>query len=234
MTSAGLERFEYDLSRRARMTVVASETDANLFKQRGIPAYYIPVVGPTLPPPDRQQLSPGRFFLFGKANTAMRAMRQHLRTVVWPVLDRELQRDWHQVGDPPDKPGGDPSWGWMAERFKMHGFVDNLSAFFQFGDASIMPYPIDASGHAKYSAVMSYGMVNIGYAAAFRSQPELVHGENCLAPETTEGLIEALRDYRADAALRRRLADASRDTYERLFSFETQVGNFGKMLEQLR
>jgi len=116
----------------------------------------------------------------------------------------------------------------------MHGFVDALETFFKFGDASIMPYPIDASGHAKYSAVMSYGMVNIGYEAAFRSQPELVSGENCLAPATTEGLVEAMREYRADAGLRRRLADASRATYERLFSFETQVQNFGKMLETAR
>lgn len=233
MTDSGLERFEYELSRKARMTVVASETDAKLFHDRGIAACYIPVVGPTLPAPDPRRFSTGRFFLFGKANTAMRAARQHFRTVVWPALDRELQRDWHQVGDPPARPGDDPTWMWLTERFNVHGFVNDLAALFQFGDASVMPYPIDASGHAKYSVVMGYGMVNVGYEAGFRSQPELVHGENCLAANTTEELVDSLREFRADAALRRRLAEASRATYEHLFSFEAQVKNFETMLAQV-
>jgi glycosyltransferase involved in cell wall biosynthesis len=230
MTNAGLERFEYDLSRRARMTVVGSETDAALFHKRGIAAHYIPVVGPTLPPPNRERFSSGRFFLFGKANTAMRAARQHFRTVVWPALDHELRQDWHQVGDPPTKPSDDPSWMWLTERFHVHGFVDDLPALFQFGDASVMPYPIDASGHAKYSVVMGYGMVNIGYEPGFRSTPELVHGENCLAADTTEELVESLRQFRRDPELRRRLAEASRATYEKKFSFEAQLANFEKML----
>ena len=231
MTNAGLERFEYDLSRRARTTVVASETDAELFQQRGISASYIPVVGATLPAPDRSQLSSGRFFLFGTANTAMRAARQHLRTELWPALDPALQQDWHQVGNPPSQQSeGDPSWQWLAERFTVHGFVGDLGPLFQFGDASVMPYPIDASGHAKYSVVMGYGLVNIGYEPGFRSTPELVGGENCIAAKTTEELVAAMREYRADAKLRRRLAEASRATYEAKFSFEAQVKNFARVL----
>jgi len=230
MTNGQLERLEYDLSRRARTTIVASETDADLFHQRGIAATYIPVVGPTLPPPERT-LSSGRFFLFGKANTAMRAARQHLRTVVWPALDRDLQQDWHQVGDPPAHHSeGDPSWAWLSERFTVHGFVGDLAPLFQFGDASVMPYPIDASGHAKYSVVMGYGLVNIGYEPGFRSTPELIAGENCLAAQSTEELVASLREYRSDAGLRRRLAEASRATYEAKFSFEAQVKNFERVL----
>jgi len=230
MTNTGLERFEYDLARRARATLVASETDAKLFRDRGIAATYIPVVGPTLPRPDPTRLSPGRFFLFGKANTAMRAARQHLRTTLWPALDRELQSDWHQVGDPPNKASDDPSWMWLTERFKVHGFVDDLTKLFEPGDASIMPYPIDASGHAKYSVAMGYGVVNIGYEQAYRSQPELVAGANCLAAATTGELVDQLRQYRGDAGLRRRLAEASRATYESAFSFEAQLARFGQLL----
>lgn len=230
MTNSQLERLEYALCRRARVTLVASETDAERFRERGVVAAYIPVVGPTLPPPDPRKLSPGRFFLFGKANTAMRAARQHFRTVVWPLLDDELQRDWHQVGDPPRDPSVDPSWRWLTERFEVHGFVDDLSQLFMFGDASVMPYPIDASGHAKYSVGMGYGMVNIGYVQGYVSTPELVPGENCLAAATAPELVALLREYRADAALRRRLAEASRATYETKFSFEAQLANFEKLL----
>lgn len=230
MSNTSLERFEYELSRRARVTVVASSTDAQLFRKHGITASYIPVVGPTLPQPDRQRFSSGRFFLFGKANTSMRAARQHLRTVVWPELDRELQLDWHQVGDPPARTGDDPSWAWLTERFKVHGFVHDIAALFQFGDASVMPYPIDASGHAKYSVVMGYGMVNVGYEAGFRSQPELIHRQNCLAAATTKELVDCLREFRGNPTLRRQLAEASRATYDHHFSFEAQLRNFETVL----
>ncbi len=231
MTNAGLEKFEYELSRRALMTLVASETDAELFRRRGIAAQYIPVVGATLPPPDPKKFSSGRFFLFGKANTAMRAARHHLRTELWPALDDELRRDWHQVGDPPSKPGEDPSWQWMTERFtKVHGFISDLFGLFEPGDASMMPYPMDASGHAKYATCMGYGLVNIGYEAGFVQTPELVPEENCLAPKTTAGLVDAMRRFRSDAKLRRRLADASRATYEEKFSFEAKVPDFERML----
>lgn len=230
MTNAGLEKFEFDLSRRAQMTLVASETDAELLRKRGIAARYIPVVGATLPPPDPKKFSSGRFFLFGKANTAMRAARHHLRTELWPALDDELRRDWHQVGDPPSRPGEDPSWKWMTQRFTVHGFISDLFSLFEPGDASMMPYPMDASGHAKYATSMGYGLVNIGYEAGFVQTPELIPDENCLAPKTTAGLVDAMRRFRSDATLRRRLADASRATYEAKFSFEAKVPDFEQLI----
>lgn len=230
MTNAGLEKFEFDLSRRAKMTLVASETDAELLRKRGIAARYIPVVGATLPPPDPKKFSAGRFFLFGKANTAMRAARHHLRTELWPALDDGLRRDWHQVGDPPNRPGEDPSWEWMTQRFTVHGFISDLFSLFEPGDASMMPYPMDASGHAKYATSMGYGLVNIGYQAGFVQTPELIPDENCLAPKTTAGLVDAMRRFRSDAALRRRLADASRATYEKKFSFEAKVPDFEQLI----
>lgn len=231
MTRGRLEDLEYDLSRRARVTLVCSKTDAALFQTRGIAARYIPVVGPTLPPPDPARLSSGRFFLFGKANTAMRAARQHLRTVVWPLLDADLRRDWHQVGDPPKHARNDPSWTWLTQNLTVHGFVDELSGLFQFGDASVMPYPYDASGHAKYSVSMGYGVVNIAYEQAIRSTPELVADINCLAPTSPQGLVDALRRFRDDASLRRRLAAASRATYERELSFEAQLADYEQLLD---
>jgi hypothetical protein len=232
MTPAMLERFEFALARRARHTMVCSETDAAQFTRQGIPATYIPVVGPTLPPPDRSRFSAGRFFLFGKSNTAMRGARQHFRSEVWPQLDADLRRDWHQVGDPPNDGASDPTWTWMAEHFKVHGFVDDLTQFFQYGDASVMPYPFDASGHAKYSVCMGYGLINVGFEPAFRSTPELEANVNCLAPHTVSELVDALRRLRSDATLRRSLADASRTTYERCFSFEAQLPRFQQLLDR--
>lgn len=231
LTNSQLKRRELDICRRARITLVASETHAQEFREHGIRAQYIPVVGPTLPPPDPKRTSGGRFFLFGKANTAMRASRQHLRTELWPLLDDELRKDWHQVGDPPKEAGRDPSWEWLTANFTVHGFVDKLEDLFMLGDASVMPYPIDGS-HAKYSIGMGYGLAHIGYAEAMRSTPELVHGENCLMGESTQDVIDVFRQFRADPALRQRLADGARSTYEAKFSFEAQVKNFGELLRQ--
>jgi hypothetical protein len=95
-----------------------------------------------------------------------------------------------------------------------------------------MPYPIDGS-HAKYSIGMGYGLAHIGYAEAMRSTPELVAGENCLMGESSAEVIDVFRQFRADAPLRRRLAEGARSTYEAKFSFEAQVKNFGQLLGQL-
>ena len=184
----------------------------------------------TFPPPDPWSILNRAILLIREGEHRNARRTPAFPNGVWPQLDEELRQDWHQVEIRPRKPGDDPSWTWLTERFTVHGFVDDLARLFQLGDACVMPSPVDASGHAKYAMCMAYGMVNLGYRAAFLSQPELVHGENCLAPETTEDVVEALRSFRADPALRRRLAEASRATYESKYSFEAQLPKFEELI----
>ncbi|MBW2405188.1 MAG: hypothetical protein JRF42_15635, partial [Deltaproteobacteria bacterium] len=162
-----LQDLEIDVCRGAQHTMCASRSEADFLKSMGISASYVPVVGPTTAPPDFARLSEGRCFLFGNPNTAMRAARHDLKTRIWSEVQRRgLELEWHQLGKKP-REGGDPSWEWLEQKFVVHGFVEHLDDVFLPGDASIMPYPFDTGGRAKFAVSAGYGVVNIAYETTF-------------------------------------------------------------------
>ncbi|MCA9530924.1 MAG: hypothetical protein KC543_12370 [Myxococcales bacterium] len=230
LSLARLERLEVDLCRRAAYTVCASQSEARYLGDRGIPASYLPVVGPTTPRPRFDRLSAGRLFLFGNPNTAMRAARQNLREEVWPIVQaRGLELDWHQLGKTP-RPGADPSWPWVERHCTVHGFVPNLDDVLAPGDASLMPYPFDTGGRAKFAVAAGYGVVNVAYEKTFECASEFTHGQDCLAARDPAHLVDLLADFTSDATLRRRLAEGSRAVYERCHTQEAQLPAYEAVL----
>ena len=82
-----LRELELSVCRRSAHTVCASRSEAEFLRGLGISASYLPVTGPTIPKPNYELLSSGRFFLFGNPNTAMKTARRDLQTRVWPELN---------------------------------------------------------------------------------------------------------------------------------------------------
>ena len=225
-----LEALEHELCRRSAHTMCASRSEAELLVSLGIRASYIPVAGPTTPPPDFSRLSEGRLFLFGNPNTAMRAARHDLRTRIWPEVERQGHHfDWRQLGRIPPE-GGDPSWEWLREHFTIHGFVDDLGSLFLPGDASIMPYPFDTGGRAKFAVSAGYGVINVAYEKTFECSDEFTHGVDCLAATDPRHFAELLRELVTDDAFRLRLARGSRAAYERHFTMEALHGDYARIL----
>ncbi|MDH3655594.1 MAG: glycosyltransferase [Myxococcales bacterium] len=231
LTIKRLEKVEVDACRRSAHTMCASRSEADFLRDLGISASYLPVAGPTTPEPDYRKLSEGRLFLFGNPNTAMRAARHDLRTRVWPELEqRKLALQWHQLGKIP-REGGDPSWAWLEEHFVIHGFVENLEDVFLPGDASVMPYPFDTGGRAKFAVSAGYGIVNIAYEKTFECSDEFTHGVNCLAARDPAHFAELLDEFVSDDALRLRLAKGSRAVYERHFTMEALYPEYERILD---
>jgi glycosyltransferase involved in cell wall biosynthesis len=229
-----LKKIEYRLAREALATVCASETEAQMIRDHGLPAVCIPIVGPTIPRPDTSKLSPGRILLIGNSNTAMRSARQHLRTELWPMLEAAgVRAEWHQVGEPP-RPDAEPKWSWFEERFQIHGFVQDLGSVMSFGDASIMPYRHDTGGRTKYGVACGYGVVNIAYRQTFLCAPEFTPDVDCLAPSEPAEMVDAIRRFVSDERLRRDLAEGARALYERAFSFESTLPAFAAVVEGLK
>lgn len=230
LTPNGLEKLEVDLCREVAHTMCASQTEADFLCARGVSASYLPVAGPTVPRPSFDEMGECRLFLFGKPNTAMRAARHHLQTEIWPILkQQEMELDWHQLGDEP-RPGADPSWSWVEENFHVHGHVGELSSVLRVGDASVMPYPWDTGGRAKFGVSAGYGVVNIAYETTFLCASEFTPGEDSLAASSPEHFVALLGEYSSNAALRRRLAEASRATYERHHTMERQLPRYDEIV----
>ncbi len=225
-----LRELELSVCRRSAHTVCASRSEAEFLRGLGISASYLPVTGPTIPKPNYELLSSGRFFLFGNPNTAMKTARRDLQTRVWPELERrQLDLDWHQLGKMPSDTD-DPSWSWLAERFVVHGFVEDLGELFLPGDASIMPYPFDTGGRVKFAVSAGYGVVNIAYEKTFECSEEFTHGVDCLAARDPAQLVELLGEFASDEALRLRLARGSRAVYERHFTMEALYPKYERIL----
>ena len=231
LSAKQLEAVEISVCKRAAHTMCASRSEADFLRSRQISASYLPVAGPTTPNPDYDRLSPGRFFLFGNPNTAMRAARHDLRTRIWPeVVRRGLELDWHQLGKKP-REGGDPSWSWLEEHFVVHGFVEHLEDVLLPGDASIMPYPFDTGGRAKFAVSAGYGVINVAYEKTFECSEEFTHGVDCLAARDPAHFVELLAQLATDDALRRRLAEGSRAVYEKCFTMEANYPEYERIIE---
>jgi glycosyltransferase involved in cell wall biosynthesis len=226
-----LKALEVEVCRRASHTMCASHSESDFLREQGISASYLPVTGPTTPAPDYRSLSRGRLFLFGNPNTAMRAARHDLKTRIWPEIERRgLELEWHQLGMKP-REGGDPSWEWLEEHFVVHGFVERLDEVFLPGDASIMPYPFDTGGRAKFAVSAGYGVVNIAYKKTFECSEEFTHGVDCLAARDPNHFAELLAEYVSDDALRLRLSQGSRAVYEKHFTMEALYPEYGRILQ---
>ena len=230
LSAKRLRQLELDVCRRAAHTMCASRSEADLLSKSGVSASYLPVTGPTTPEPDFRRLSEGRLFLFGNPNTAMRAARHDLKTRIWPEIERRgLSLQWHQVGKTP-REGGDPSWAWLEDHFTVHGFVSNLDDLFLPGDASIMPYPFDTGGRAKFAVSAGYGVVNIAYEKTFECSEEFTHGVDCLAARDANHFVELLSEFVSDDSLRLRLAQGSRAVYEKCFTIEALNPEYARIL----
>ena len=230
LSAKRLEALEIGVCKRAAHTMCASRSEADFLRDRQISASYLPVAGPTTPAPDYERLSPGRFFLFGNPNTAMRAARHDLRTRIWPeVMRRGLELQWHQLGKQP-REGGDPSWSWLEEHFVMHGFVDRLEDVLLPGDASIMPYPFDTGGRAKFAVSAGYGVINVAYETTFECSEEFTHGVDCLAARDPAHFVDLLEELATDDGLRRRLAEGSRAVYDKCFTMEANYPEYERII----
>lgn len=229
-----LPQIEMSLCAKAAHVICASASEKEQLENVAQASTYIPIVGPNIPRPESVAHQCPRIFLFGALfATSMKTAVQHLREEVWPLLDvSRTSPEWHQIGKGDATSAKD--WDWIRQKFICHGFVDDLSAMFRMGDASLIPYQENTGFRTKFISAAGHGVVNIGYEQTFRCAPEFTPGENCLAARTPREMAEMLNTYAGDLNLRRRLGEASRALYEDQFFFEAQLPKYSQVLEQER
>jgi glycosyltransferase involved in cell wall biosynthesis len=231
-----LKRIEHRLCEKAEHIVCVSFSEKESLAAHTLDATYIPIVGPYIPPSNTDLAAKGRVFLFGNGgNTALRFTLAHIQRDLWPLFERNpIDLEWHQVGHVRDEDRQlIEGWRWVEKHCIAHGFVVDLSEVFQLGDVSLMPYTEDTGFRTKFVTASGYGVINVGYNDTFRCAPEFTPGENCLVAQSATHLIALLGDYASDKALRRRLGEASRELYEKCFTFEAQLPLYQRALSQI-
>jgi hypothetical protein len=226
-----LQTAELDLLKCAVVIQCVSASERDQVAQLvDVPVYYIPIVGQTIPRPTQRRAS-ARINLFGNINnTALRISMLHFRDDVLPLMSETVQQrlEWHQVGP---LNNDDEISQWIGRFFTCHGFVSDLSEQFQIGDACFSPYSEDTGFRTKFVTAAGYGLVNIGYRETFLCAPEFTPGVDCLAADSPQEMVELLSRFSQDAAWRYQLGEAARALYEREFSFEAQLPQFARILE---
>jgi glycosyltransferase involved in cell wall biosynthesis len=97
---------------------------------------------------------------------------------------------------------------------KRRGYVDDIRAEFQSSDIFLVPTPTDGGFRTRIAEAFSYGCCVVAHTANSVGMPELVHERNALLAGSGSGLAEAIVRCLRDPALRTRLGDMGRRTYE--------------------
>jgi hypothetical protein len=104
-----------------------------------------------------------------------------------------------------------------SEAIKMLGYVDDIKAEMMDCEVSLVTTPIDLGVRTRIIDAWALGCCVVTHAANLAGfEPgELVHGVNCLIGSTGRVIVDCLKMALADPALRVRLGQAGRATYEK-------------------
>jgi glycosyltransferase involved in cell wall biosynthesis len=226
------------LARRARWLGCVSATTAEFYEAHGHPrAFYLQNMWPRMPGTEAEPMPTENRIVgnlggqYGTANTFGGWLLGH---DVLPALDRLLGEDYtvHLYGAgsfaPPvarvlDHP-----------RVRNRGFVDDIDAELRAAKVFLLcnnANPDFVAGHTRVLHAWSVGSCLVAHPNMARAMPEIVHGENALLGETGEQLAEHVASACRDAALRRRIVEGGRRTWEREFLPETVVQRIVSRIE---
>lgn len=105
-------------------------------------------------------------------------------------------------------------------RIARRGFVDDIdeeifgSEIFLLANNCCEDFRV---GHTRLLHAWTLGACVIAHRNIALAMPEVVHGENALLGETADEIAASLAAVLEDTALRRRIGDAGRRTFERVF-----------------
>jgi hypothetical protein len=153
---------------------------------------------------------------------------------VLPPLERELDTgefEVHVVG------AGEPPVELRRilprDTVVLRGWVDEIEPEFLAADIQLSPTPFVLGKRMRLIAGWAHGLCVVAHSSEAVNLPELKDGQNGLLAADGPGLARALARAVRDPALRRRLGDAGRRTYEETFHPTVAAGALVGRLEAL-
>lgn len=205
--------------------------DAAYYNSHGVPCGYVSNTWPDVVGTDwaekRAQLVAARSDVqilgnIGGLGATGNAFGMHyLGAEILPLLAaRPLAVDWSISICGPGRLAADTAMLLDHSRVCIKGFVDDVDAellsspiFLLLNNAG--PY---SGGYTRVIYAFSTGACLIAHTNLKASMPELVSGENCLLADSPSGLVDHIERALTDAALRRRIGQQARLTYDTQFA----------------
>lgn len=141
-----------------------------------------------------------------------------------PELSRRLTPDGfelHIVGGYHDTLPADLKQALTHPAVVFRGQISPPDAEFLSSHVLIVPTPVDLGIRVRILTAFSYGCPVVAHRANAQGIPELEHGVNCLLADDGETLARHCVALAEDEALRKRLEEGGRATFERCFSTAT-------------
>jgi len=225
------------------VVVEHSATSARWLSQYGIPAHYLPNPVESLPLPEDwrvtreqhlAQASVKKILMVGHLRgMATQAGLRFLADEVLPALDRKLPFDkWevHVVGGgelTPDlnvKLRGHP-------KIKLRGFVETLVGEYWHAHLTLVTVDEKVGFRTRLVEAFAYAAPCVIHSNNLYGMPELEHGYNSLLAYSGAEIAEAITQILNDDALRIRLEDNARKTYDENLSVPVIMSKMYKMIE---
>jgi len=169
-----------------------------------------------------------------KATAALRGLRLFAGETL-PILERALGPTGFEVhlvgaGTPPADLARRLARPSIVQRgFLAGGIAEELLS----AHLLLVPTPIKYGMHTRIIEGFAYGCCVVAHNATALAIPDMVHEDNVLLAANGRELADAILRALRDEALRRRLGQRARETYEERFSVETAGARFVEAVEQL-
>lgn len=153
---------------------------------------------------------------------------------VLPRLERQFGPDGfevHVIGKyaPPD----DLRSALARPSVRLRGFVEDVRPEFFAADVLFVPTPIELGTRTRIIVGASFGACTVAHAANVLGIPEFRHQQDILLGQTGADLADKLARALADPALRQRLGDQARRTFETHFSAASAGARFVAEVERV-
>ena len=168
-----------------------------------------------------------------KGVVTLEGLRLFAREIL-PRVERELGPDGFEVRiaggyEPP------PDLARALDRPSVRrlGHVEGMEDELRAAHVLLVPNSIDLGIRVRVVTGFSFGACIVSHRANARGIPELDHGRNALVGDSPEALAAQVLEALGDPALRRRLGEGARETYERRFAPPVAVGELAETLERI-
>ena len=166
-----------------------------------------------------------------KRGTATLAGLSLFAEVTLPILEERLGLEGfevHVIGR--YEPPADVAKKLARPSVRLRDFVEDIETEFLTADVFLVPTPIELGIRTRIIFGWSFGCCVIAHQVSALGIPEMRHEENALLAQDGAGLAEAILRALGDPALRQRLGEGGRQTYEQWF---TPAVAGGRMVEEL-
>ncbi|MDB5103981.1 MAG: hypothetical protein JWP91_1670 [Fibrobacteres bacterium] len=116
---------------------------------------------------------------------------------------------------------------------RIRGQVSPADAEFLSSDVVLVPTPIELGIRVRIITAFSFGNCIVAHSANQKGIPELEHGVNAMIASDGGSLAEICKRLYDDPALRSRLREGSRRTYEEKFSLAAAGGRISDVMDGL-